>query len=120
MSWEIEYTDELGEWWKQQDEGIQDEILARVGMLEEKGPQLGTPYTSDVKGSRYGVMRELRIQYRGDPWRIFYAFDPRRIAILLIGGCKVGDERFYDRLIPQADRLYAEHLRDIYGEASNG
>jgi hypothetical protein len=58
-------------------------------------------------------MRELRIQHQGDPYRVLYAFDPRRIAILLAGGCKVGDDRWYETLVPIADDLYDEHLRDI-------
>lgn len=61
-------------------------------------------------------MREPRFQSRGDPVRIFYAFDPRRTAILLIGGGKTGDARFYDRLIPMADRLYDDHLAELRKE----
>lgn len=58
-------------------------------------------------------MRELRIQHQGDPYRVLYAFDPRRIAILLIGGCKTGDDKWYDAMIPMADELYDEHLQEI-------
>lgn len=58
-------------------------------------------------------MRELRVQHRGDPYRLLYAFDPRRTALLLIGGNKAGDNRFYERLIALADRLYDEHLRQL-------
>ncbi len=58
-------------------------------------------------------MRELRIQHGGDPYRVFYAFDPRRAAVLLIGGCKVGDDRFYERMVPWADRTYDKHLEEI-------
>ena len=61
-------------------------------------------------------MRELRTQVHGQPMRTFYAFDPRRKAILLIGGSKVGDGRFYDRMIPLADKLMDEHLREIEEE----
>jgi len=61
-------------------------------------------------------MRELRVQVGGDPYRVFYAFDPRRAAILLIGGTKAGDDRFYDRMIPIADRLYDEHLEELAKE----
>ncbi len=62
-------------------------------------------------------MRELRIQHRGEPYRVFYAFDPRRSAILLIGGNKTGDDQFYQRMVPIADRIYDEHLREL--EQSN-
>jgi hypothetical protein len=61
-------------------------------------------------------MRELRVQSGGDPLRVFYAFDPRRTAILLIGGNKAGDDRFYERMIPIADRLYDEHIDQIRRE----
>lgn len=61
-------------------------------------------------------MRELRVQMGGDPYRVFYAFDPRRAAILLIGGTKEGDDRFYERMIPIADRLYDEHLEELAKE----
>jgi hypothetical protein len=61
-------------------------------------------------------MRELRVQVGGDPYRIFYAFDPRRAAILLIGGIKAGDERFYEGMIPIADRIYDEHLEELARE----
>jgi hypothetical protein len=66
-------------------------------------------------------MRELRIQYRGDPYRVLYAFDPRRIALLLLGGCKVGDDRWYVGNVPIADRLYDEHLKVFQSkEEGNG
>ena len=58
-------------------------------------------------------MRELRVQAGGDPHRVFYTFDPRRVAILLIGGCKTGDAQFYERMIPLADRLYDQHLEEL-------
>jgi hypothetical protein len=61
-------------------------------------------------------MKELRTQHRGRPLRTFYAFDPRRMAILLIGGDKTGDARFYDRMIPIADKLFDDHLKDLQKE----
>ena len=63
-------------------------------------------------------MRELRIRSGGEPVRIFYAFDPRRTAILLIGGAKTGDDRFYEAMIPIADRLYEQYLIEIRREGS--
>jgi hypothetical protein len=65
-------------------------------------------------------MRELWVQSGGKPLRVFYAFDPRRMAILLIGGDKTGDKRFYDRLIPLADDLYDEHLTELGKEKDDG
>jgi len=61
-------------------------------------------------------MRELRIQYAGDPYRVLYAFDPRRTAILLIGGNKAGDDRWYDIFVPRADKIYDTHLAEIERE----
>lgn len=85
-------------------------------MLEELGPRLEYPYSTGVVSSRYGHMRELRVQHGGEPYRILYAFDPRRTAILLIGGRKTGDDRWYDKFVPLADRLYDEHLDELRGE----
>ena len=86
MAWEVEYTDEFGEWWERLTEQEQGDVAAYVGELERRGPMLPFPYSSGVKGSKHGEMRELRVQSGGRPIRIFYAFDPRRMAMLLIGG----------------------------------
>ena len=85
----------------------------RVKLLEERGVRLGHPYSSGIEGSRHTHMRELRVQSGGRPIRVFYAFDPRRAAILPIGGDKTGDDRFYERFVPVADRLYDEHLEQL-------
>ena len=84
--------------------------------MEEQGPQLPFPYSSGIVGSRHKQMRELRVQSGGRPIRVFYAFDPRRSAILLIGGDKTGDARFYDTYLPIADRLYDTYLEDLRRE----
>ena len=65
-------------------------------------------------------MRELRVQSGSKPLRIFYAFDPRRMAILLIGGDKTGDGRFYEQMIPIADELYDQHLAELAKERNDG
>ena len=116
MPWEVEYTDEFGRWWRELSEGQQDTVAARVELLAEYGPNLPYPYTSDVRGSRHGVMRELRTQSGGRPIRVFYAFDPRRTSILLIGGDKTGNDRFYEEYVPVADDLYDEHLAELRRE----
>jgi hypothetical protein len=116
MAWVVENTDEFGEWFAELDDGEHIDVRASIGLLEDSGPRLPFPYSSGVKSSRHRHMRELRIQSGGRPLRVFYAFDPRRAAILLIGGDKTGDNRFYERLVPVADRLYDEHLEGLRKE----
>ena len=117
MTWEVEYTNEFGEWWTTLDEDRQDSVDVAVKLLEVRGPRLPFPFSSGIVGSRHGNLRELRIQHRGEPLRVFYAFDPRRAAILLIGGSKQGDGRFYERMIPVADKLFDDHLEGLRLEA---
>lgn len=119
-AWEVEYTDELEEWWNSLDEAEQDSIAVVVGLLEEKGPKLGFPHSSGISSSRHPHMRELRIQHAGRPYRVLYAFDPRRNAILLIGGDKTGQGRWYEIFVPIADELYDVHLQILAEEAQNG
>lgn len=116
MSWDIEYTDELGMWWNSLSEDEQVSLAASVQLLEERGPTLGFPHSSGINGSKHSHMRELRTQHDGRPLRTLYAFDPRRSAILLIGGDKTGDNRWYDTHIPIADQLYDEHLLQLKKE----
>ncbi len=116
MAWEVEVTDQFGRWWHELSEGQQDAVAAKVGLLEELGPNLPFPHSSDVRGSRHGQMRELRVQHAGRPLRILYAFDPRRTSILLIGADKTGNPRFYVEYIPVADRLYDDHLQELHRE----
>jgi hypothetical protein len=110
MSWDVEYTDEFGNWWDTLTEKEQVDITASVKLLEELGPNLGFPHSSGIKGSKHSHMRELRTQHEGRPLRTLYAFDLRRKAILLIGGDKTGNKRWYDVHVPVADRLYDQHL----------
>ena len=116
MAWEVEYTDEFEAWWVDLDEEERIDIDAVVGILEEKGPHLPYPYSSDVKGTKYGSIRESRIQHKGKPYRILYAFDPRRTAILLIGGRKAGGHRWYENYVPLAERIYEKHLKTLKNE----
>ncbi len=87
-----------------------------VGLLGEIGPSLGFPHSSKIAGSYHGGMRELRTQSSGKPLRTLYAFDPRRAAVLLIGGDKTGDNRWYERFVPMADRIYDRHLAELEKE----
>ena len=76
--WEVEYTDEFERWWNQLHEKAQIDVAAYVGLLEQHGSNLKFPYSSGIEGSQYPHMRELRIQHKGRPYRVLYAFDPRR------------------------------------------
>lgn len=116
MVWDVEFTNEFEEWWVTLDASTQVAIDAVVRMLEERGPELPFPYSSGINGSRHRHMRELRVQHKGDPYRILYAFDPRRVAILLLGGNKGGDDRWYEENIPKADKLYDDVLEELKEE----
>lgn len=119
MKWEIEYTDEFGAWWDALTDAEQESVRASVRLLGDFGPGLRFPHSSGINGSRYDHMRELRIQHAGHPYRVLYAFDPRRCAILLIGGDKTGNDRWYEANVPIADRLYDEHLEALRKEGQN-
>ena len=116
MSWDVEYTDEFEAWWDALTDAEQVSIAAVVGLLEDEGPQLGYPYSSGIASSRHAHMRELRVQHQGRPYRVLYAFDPRRVAILLLGGDKSGNDRCYEEFVPVADRLYDAHLASLKRE----
>jgi len=116
MTWDVEYTDTFGQWWDALSEEEQISMDTSVWLLEMHGPQLGYPHTSQIQNSKHAHMRELRVQHAGRPYRILYAFDPRRCAILLLGGDKTGDSRWYDKHIPIADKLYDVHLRELSQE----
>lgn len=116
MAWDVEYTDEFEQWWASLTEDEQADVNASVELLETHGPQLARPHVDTIKGSKHSNMKELRTQSGGKPLRTFFAFDPRRNAILLIGGDKTGDARFYERMIPIADGLFDDYLEEIKKE----
>ena len=113
MEWQVEFTNEFGEWWESLDEDEQDSVDISVRLLEKCGPSLGFPHSSKINHSKHSHMRELRVQHKGEPYRVLYAFDPRRVALLLIGGTKGGDDRWYDVHVPLADKIYDQHLMEI-------
>ena len=114
--WTVEYTDEFGQWWESLTGDEQVALDASVRLLEQIGPALGRPHVDTVKGSRHPNMKELRTQCKGHPLRTLFAFDPRRSAILLVGGHKSGRKRFYQTAVPLADRLYDTHLDELREE----
>jgi hypothetical protein len=114
--WDVEYTDEFEDWWNQLSEAEQESIMASVGLLESCGPNLRFPHSSGITTSKHDHMRELRTHHEGRPYRTLYAFDPRRAAILLIGGEKTGNDRWYEEFVPIANRLYDDHLDELRKE----
>jgi hypothetical protein len=113
---EVEVTDEFEAWFMDLTEKNAEAVARVVGLLEEKGVALGFPYSSDVKGSK--ALRELRVQSAGRPLRVFYAFDPLRRAVLLLGGDKAGShERFYEKFVPRAEQAWIEYLANLAKEA---
>ncbi len=109
--WEIERTDQLAEWINSLDVDAREAILKNLIILKKIGPSLGRPYVDTIKQSRHKNMKELRTQNKMKVIRIFFIFDSDRKAILLIGGDKRGDKRFYDKMIPIADDLYDDHIK---------
>jgi len=116
MTWDVEFTDEFEEWWDSLTAEEQVSVDASVRLLEAVGPRLPFPHSSGINGSRHSHMRELRVQHAGEPYRILYAFDPRRVAIVLIGGNKTGDKRWYEVNVSKADDLYDQHLKTLEEE----
>lgn len=111
--WDVEFTDQFEQWWDALDEDGQEAIDAAVRVLEARGPALGRPLVDTIEGSRHQNMKELR----AGTIRVLFCFDPRRNAILLIGGDKRDRwEQFYAEMVPVADSLYDEHLEEIEKE----
>jgi hypothetical protein len=99
-------------------ENVRTEILALSLVLEEFGPQLGRPRVDTLKGSRHPNMKELRFSAARGEWRVAFAFDPNRRAILLVAGDKAGgsERRFYRELIRKADSRFEAHLARVRKE----
>jgi hypothetical protein len=108
---EVIATDEWLAWYDGLDEQADDVMTAAVDTLRVMGVGLRAPLSSAINGSRY-ALRELRTQAGGRPLRTFYIFDFERAAVLLIGGDKTGDEGFYDRMIPIAERIWEQYKRE--------
>jgi hypothetical protein len=113
LEWSVEYTDEFGAWWDGLSAEEQEDVDASVRLLEQYGPALKFPHSSGVASSVHPQMRDLRVQHAGRPYRVHYAFDPNRSALLLLGGEKRGNDRWYETFVPRADALFAAHLRSI-------
>ena len=118
MTWTVLFHDAFDAEFQAFAEGLQDELLAHARLLGEFGPRLGRPAVDGLKGSRHANMKELRFDWEGGVWRVAFAFDPARQAILLVGGDKrgAGQNRFYKRLIAVADGRFDEHLASLKAE----
>lgn len=117
MEWEVLFAEEFAGWLDTLDAGLRVRIAGHVELLERFGPNLSRPRVDTVKGSAHANMKELRVQYQGEPWRILFAFDPRRRAILLVGGNKTGNKRWYEEQIRIADARYRRYLESLKNEA---
>lgn len=115
MSWTVLFHDAFDAEFQALNEALQDELLAHAKLLGEFGPNLGRPTVDGLKGSKHANMKELRFDGGGGVWRIAFAFDPKRQAILLVGADKGGADqrRFYKRLIAVADKRFDEHLAEL-------
>lgn len=112
VNWDVEIADEFQPEFDALDQDVRTEVLALARVLQEFGPQLGRPRVDTLKGSRHANMKELRFSATDGEWRVAFAFDPRRKAVLLVAGDKSGgsEKRFYRELIRKADERFDAHL----------
>ncbi|ABV92729.1 MAG: type II toxin-antitoxin system RelE/ParE family toxin [Silicimonas sp.] len=112
MPWTVSFAEEFEPEFDALPQEVQDAILARALLLEREGPMLGRPHADTLTGSKHANMKELRCNAADGVWRIAFAFDPDRQAILLVGGDKSGgsEKRFYKSLIARADDRFDRHL----------
>lgn len=108
---EVVTTDEFVAWYQELDDQQGEAVFASVAKLEVFGTDLPFPLSSALNGSRF-ALRELRVKAGGAQIRIAYAFDPKRNAVLLLGGTKAGDDRFYRWFIPEAEKLWQQYLAE--------
>lgn len=118
MPWVVLFHGEFLPEYEELPEGVQDELLARTRVLQDLGPNLGRPTVDTLKGSQFSNMKELRFQYDG-VWRFAFAFDPKRNAVILVGGDKEDEdsEEFYKDLIATADRRFTAHIASVRKKA---
>jgi hypothetical protein len=110
--WGVEFSDEFDMEFEQLSEDVKCSLIQHVNLLKIYGPQLSRPYADTLNGSIYPNMKELRFNADDGVWRVAFAFDPQRQAIVLVAGDKAGQnqKKFYKQLIDRADRRYTAHL----------
>ena len=118
MSWIVDFHPLFVTEYRAFSEGVQDELLAEIELLETYGPHLSRPHADTLNNSKHSNMKELRFQADDGVWRVAFAFDPRRSAILLVAGDKSGgnERRFYRQLIRKADERFDDHLARLKDE----
>jgi hypothetical protein len=112
VQWEVDLHDDFVPEYYALPNEVQDNLLAHIRLLKQFGPQLARPQVDTLRGSRYANMKELRFDAADGVWRVAFAFDQKRKAILLAAGDKSGggETRFYRRLIDKADARFGVHL----------
>lgn len=120
MKWDVDLHDDFVPEYGDLHKDVQDELLAHIELLEQFGPRLGRPHADALNGSRHSNMKELRFNAAEGVWRVAFAFDPNRKAILLAAGDKSGgsEKRFYRQLIEKADQRFDGHLARIKEQRS--
>ncbi len=109
MPWVVVLDDEFEVWLDEQPLDVRKAIARGALVLKEMGPTLPRPWSDTIKGSAVANLKELRVQHKGQPWRVLYAFDPARQAVLLVGGNKASDKRWYDTNVPIAEARAKRH-----------
>lgn len=117
MVWTVDFHDDFADEFSEWSDIVKIEFAAMVGLLEEFGPQLSRPHADTLNGSQHANMKELRFKADDGVWRVAFAFDPGRRAILLVGGDKSGssEKRFYKQLLAKADKRFQSHLDELKG-----
>ena len=119
MKWKVEFHDLFEPEFDELSEEVQDEILVLGKLLEKFGPHLERPRVGTLKDSKHANLKELRFDAGDGVWRVAFAFDPRRKAILLVAGDKSGksERAFYKRLIKKADKRFDDHLEELKSQS---
>lgn len=111
--WTVQFEQPFEDWFLSLTREEKIDILTSIKVLEQYGPRLSRPHVDTLKGSKLSNLKELRVQHAGDPYRILFVFDPLRQAVLLCGGNKTGNKRFYEHMIPIAEESYKQYLEEL-------
>jgi hypothetical protein len=115
VTWTVKFLDEFELEFNRLPQDVKDEMLAEASFVEMFGPETGRPHVDRLHGSGHANMKELRFETANGEWRVAFAFDPKRHAILLVAGDKTGvsEKKFYKRLIEKADERYSRHVEKL-------